>query len=509
VPAVSDATHSREILGVSATASAAEIKAAYRQLAKQWHPDRFVNSAEYAIAEAKLKQINLAYECLKAESSESDVTAENNPQAAQNQTAQAQTAKSPAKTQFQRTPKTPQNYFEQAIQAIAQRRYDDAVVALDQAIKLDAEYIEAFAQRAIAYGKLGQEEKALRDRVRADLLTERARKAARNTPPQPAAPRPSDHRQPVAPPSPSNRIILPDAQMAMPWPIRAEFAVAPDSISTIGRRGKLLANGASNGNVTLWNLNTQCCFANLPQHRAPITALAFTQDESLLVTADQAGCIGIWHVATATLLRSTIQPSPVTSLVLTPEHEIISGGVDGRIYRWQIQSAQLKHKAVQGTRPIVQLALNHNGQVCAVADAAGQVRSWPRTFQHVRVSFASELPQVKAVVAQGVDGWLTLDGQAGICQWSSQGQAVAQLQLANDTIEQMALHPDQATLAIGCGSWVRFWHLGQRRVVADLALGERSALEESAVRQLMFTSDGGRLIVQDQRGLIRVYETPD
>lgn len=49
-----------EILGVSQNATEAEIKAAYRRLALQWHPDRN-KSPE---AEAKFKEINEAYEVL-------------------------------------------------------------------------------------------------------------------------------------------------------------------------------------------------------------------------------------------------------------------------------------------------------------------------------------------------------------------------------------------------------------------------------------------------------------
>lgn len=55
-----------EILGVSKTATAEELKAAYRKLAKKYHPDVYANAseAEKKDAEAKFKDINHAYEVL-------------------------------------------------------------------------------------------------------------------------------------------------------------------------------------------------------------------------------------------------------------------------------------------------------------------------------------------------------------------------------------------------------------------------------------------------------------
>ena len=54
------------ILGIAADATKAEIKAAYRKLAKEWHPDKFnaVKDSQpeaYAHAETMFKRIQAAY----------------------------------------------------------------------------------------------------------------------------------------------------------------------------------------------------------------------------------------------------------------------------------------------------------------------------------------------------------------------------------------------------------------------------------------------------------------
>lgn len=51
-----------KILGVSRTASIAEIKRAYKKLALQWHPDKNVDNREEA--EAKFREIAAAYEVI-------------------------------------------------------------------------------------------------------------------------------------------------------------------------------------------------------------------------------------------------------------------------------------------------------------------------------------------------------------------------------------------------------------------------------------------------------------
>ena len=54
-------------LGVSRTASDEEVKKAYRELARKYHPDNYVNNPLADLAQEKMKQINEAYDQITRE----------------------------------------------------------------------------------------------------------------------------------------------------------------------------------------------------------------------------------------------------------------------------------------------------------------------------------------------------------------------------------------------------------------------------------------------------------
>lgn len=53
-----------EVLGVSENASDEEIKKAYRELVKKYHPDKYVDNPLSDLASEKIKEINMAYDMI-------------------------------------------------------------------------------------------------------------------------------------------------------------------------------------------------------------------------------------------------------------------------------------------------------------------------------------------------------------------------------------------------------------------------------------------------------------
>lgn len=67
---------SYEILGIPKSADENEIRKAYRDMARRWHPDRFPEGPERLWAEQKMTSINIAYhEAMQACASSIDLSA--------------------------------------------------------------------------------------------------------------------------------------------------------------------------------------------------------------------------------------------------------------------------------------------------------------------------------------------------------------------------------------------------------------------------------------------------
>lgn len=370
---------SYRILDVSPSASPAEIKLAYRRLAKVWHPDRFAEDPELqAMATAKLAVINQAYAYLKEVKGTSPNPATTSPKASASASTPPPPKSPPSSsggTTIRVTPNTTHNsqaeiWFGYGLDCFQRGQYTAATQYLADAIACDRSYLAAYELRYEALMRLGFEYRAKQDFLKIQELQirfQRDRQAVR------------DRWQPVqpSPPPPSKS---PDPSK-LPWKIQVRWLAISEPIAgvhgllhtrqvvVISQRGDILVLDKAAGRL-IWRQT----------FGAPkVTCTALSPNERILaIVHPQTTSILLIDLLKGKLIRRL--PSPGTgarSLLFDPSGELLIAGCDDRLVRcWDIRSGNLKYQVAGHGAVPASLALHQRDKQiwCAGAEIPLRLR---------------------------------------------------------------------------------------------------------------------------------------
>jgi tetratricopeptide (TPR) repeat protein len=188
-----------EVLGLMPGVSQEEIKQAYRQLVKIWHPDGFTDTTKKQQAEERIKIINAAYRKLKSDASSFVNPPASNPptkpqpkpqsktQSQNSPPPRNRTTVNPKPTNPQQNASNAERFYEYGVENVGLGKYEDAINDFTQAIRINPNYIEAYKYRGLLCSQLGYELRATADLTKAAQLELDFRGKYGKSPAQPPA----------------------------------------------------------------------------------------------------------------------------------------------------------------------------------------------------------------------------------------------------------------------------------------------------------------------------------
>ncbi|MCA9952087.1 MAG: WD40 repeat domain-containing protein [Anaerolineales bacterium] len=152
--------------------------------------------------------------------------------------------------------------------------------------------------------------------------------------------------------------------------------------------GQLLAAGTADGSITFWRVHEYRPHLIIQPDAGFISAMAFSNDGTVLITNSENGCLRLWDVETGECKRTLHEGGMGTIDINSRNGRIASGGDDGVVRMWDSQTG------------VCDLALKPTGPYdkLDITDAQGLSAAQVATLKmlgavvHSKIKLAESLP---------------------------------------------------------------------------------------------------------------------
>jgi len=266
--------------------------------------------------------------------------------------------------------------------------------------------------------------------------------------------------------------------------------------------GKLLAAGAYNGTLRLWDLSTGKQSAVLKGHTSLINNLAFSPDGTLLATSGVDSTLFVWDVAKESQLAALPIPGQVQSLVFSPDGKTLAYGGTGMSVRLWDTIAGEESVELSELDGVLSLAFSSDSLTLASSSIDGSVRLWDgesassRIFKE-RVGWITNMafsPDGTTLISSTWDGVMQL--------WeTATGDQTALLLDHTTPVNSIAFNPDGTILAVGSeDSMIRLWEV-ETNSLYTILLGHAGRVSSVA-----FSPDGRFLASGSFDDTVRLWD---
>ena len=472
------------LLGIKHTATPEEVKKAYRNMAKIWHPDRYTdNPVLKAKAEAEIKKINQAYAAIKAYPADK----------IDRVVKQEQSYSRPRSNTYQQA--SPESLYQQGVAYAEAGEYQAALDSFAQAIRRDSDYLEAYQYRGFILSKLGYKLRADAEFKKAHQIKVKQSKKSYEAGQFQAeeSSQPVSHtvktqlsqilqceRTIVANDRSIDCIALSsfyqtfasasgDRQIRL-WQFNGQRIGTLDEHSdrvtclTMSPSGQTLISGSQDRTIKFWDLRKKKVMRTFggyfDGHLNHVVALAISPDNQTLLSCDADSSLKVWDVNRAREIQNISFSAAITCLAFSPNSQLFcSGGLEPQIRIREVKTRQVV-RSLNNTSAVLSLAFSPNGKLLATGGLDRQIRLWDLTVGKVIYTLEGHEDRISTVLFSH-DGQTLISGSwdKSIKIWQLEsGKQLASAKVHSARINTMALTSDDRMLVSGSEDrTIRLW----------------------------------------------------
>lgn len=280
--------------------------------------------------------------------------------------------------------------------------------------------------------------------------------------------------------------------------------------------GTLLASGDASGIVNIWSVDDAYARAREPIPASPgsyVWDIVFRDDSQQLATASADDVVRLWDLRMADTSMSSLMlaghTNDVWSLAYTRDHQLFSGGRDGRVMQWNSEPQPAIGTAISSDFPLVGLAIGGNGQIAtgtrdSATGAIAQIWESESTIPNSTLRTSANQTTALAFIPD-TDSLLITDSARRLLLWEPNIEQLQRIATVPFILYTLAISPSGQVAAIaGDSNLIHVYELAEPyRQVAVLNS------PSSPVYALEFSPDGAVLASGSVSGELTRWRTED